>query len=450
MSFAFQPAHRGQEILRELARWNGDSSDQSDADNAITEADRTAKYSKMVCSPFVFFRGTNHLFWRDFANHPELKQFSGDRTHIWIQGDLHAENFGSFHNDEGHIVYDLNDFDEAAIADYQYDVWRMAISIVLVARERQKFDRDDQAAFVDSFCRSYLETIAQWATDKEELALEFTEKNTYGKLDDFLEDVKKNESRKKMLKKWTNLDNGDRYYDLSSSKLAPISEALRTEILQQMPEYGKTLTGELAYCPQYFHVKDIAHRRLAGTGSLGTPRFYIVIEGEGNHHKYDCILDVKRQGKPTPYHYLGKKFQRAYDRQFENDAQRQAIAYKALVKNTDDHLGWMKIGGEYYSVRERSPYKEAFPLDTLTKKKRFRKLAEQWGKILATSHSRADQDAQGSRINHDFDEALCHLTNGKFAAFSQLVQKVALSYADQVELDYEAFRTANPTLKCLD
>jgi len=438
--FNFDPTQRDDQTLDALKQWNKGLSDQN----------RLMKYSKMVCSPFVFFRGTNHLFWRDFANHPELEMFGNGQTKIWIQGDLHAENFGSFHNDEGRIVYDLNDFDEAVIADYQYDIWRMAISIVLVARQHKDFKKKDIEEFVESFCEGYLGTIAACCDSEAELEMEFTAKNTYGKLDDFLEDVEKNESRRDMLDKWTNVKGGDRYYDLSSDKLAAVTDAERAEILAQMPDYGKTLTGNLEYDPDYFHVKDIARRLLAGTGSLGVSRFYVVIEGDDDHHKYDCILDVKYQGKPTPYKYLGKAFQKAYDQQFKNDAQRQAIAYKALVKNTDDHLGWMKLGGEYYSVRERSPYKEAFPLDTLTTEKRFKKLAEQWGKILATSHSRANSDATNSKIDHAFDTAVHQLTHDKQKEFCHLVQKVAFTYADQTKLDWQAFKSGHPALTCLE
>lgn len=437
--FSFAPAQRKEILLGELDKWN----------QSLSPEDKKLKYSKMICSPFSFYRGTNHLFWRDFAQHPELKQFSNKQSQIWIQGDLHAENFGSFHNDQNRIVYDLNDFDEAVIADYQYDLWRMAISLVLVARQLKKFKTQEIAEFIAAFAGSYLAAIARCHHDQGDVELEFTAANTYGKLDDFLKDVEKNESRQKMLSKWTDIAHGDRYYDLSSDKLSPVTKTEREEMIQQMPEYGKTLTGRLQYNPQYFQVKDIARRLMAGTGSLGTPRFYIIIEGDDEHHEYDCILDVKRQHKPTPYHYLGKAFQKQYDRQFTNDAQRYAIAYKALVKHTDDHLGWLKFQNEYYCVRERSPYKESFPLDILTKPKRFQKMAEQWGKILATSHSRADQDAADSRINHAFDTAVYELTTGRESEFITLVQKIALSYAEQTELDWKTFKKAHPKLSCL-
>ncbi|OKH14224.1 DUF2252 domain-containing protein [[Limnothrix rosea] IAM M-220] len=436
--FNFEPTARDEEVLAELEQWNQKTSD----------VNRNIKYAKMICDTFSFFRGTNHLFWRDFANHPALEPFSNTQTQVWIQGDLHVDNFGSFHNDEGKIVYDLNDFDEAVISNYQYDLWRMAISLVLVAKQ-QKFKGKEQEAFIARFCKGYLEAIALYAKDPNAIRVEFTAKNTYGKLDDFLKDVEENESREKMLEKWTKVKKGDRYYDLSLDKLEKIDHETYQKIVDLMPEYGNTLTGELAYDPKYFHVKDIAKRLLAGTGSLGTDRYYVVIEGDKDHHDYDCILDLKAQGKPTPYFYLGEDFQKAYDAEFNNDAERHAIAYKALIRNTDDHLGWLELNAQSYSIRERSPYKEAFPLDELNKAKRFEKMAEQWGKILATCHSRA-AEAMTTQTAKVFAENVAKRAADQADNFIAQVQKIAKTYAAQVKLDYEAFKAANPNLKCLE
>ncbi|AFY38129.1 Protein of unknown function DUF2252 [[Leptolyngbya] sp. PCC 7376] len=437
--FDFEPTARDKDVLAELKKWN----------EHLKEKDRTYKYRKMICGAFPFFRGTNHLFWHDFANHPDLAQFSNDETQVWVQGDLHAENYGSFHNDEGHIVYDLNDFDESIITDYQYDLWRMASSLILVADQPQfDFSKKEQKSFIKSFCEGYLEAITLYAKDPNAIHIEFTAKNTYGKLDEFLEEVEKTKNRKGMLKKWTNVHE-ERYRDLQSDKLQAICKETYQAIVEQMPKYGNTLTGELAYDPKYFHVQDIAKRLLAGTGSLGTNRYYILIQGEDKEHKHDCILDMKAQGKPTPYHYLGEEFQKAYNAEFENDAERHAIAYKALIRNTDDHLGWLELDGQSYSIRERSPYKEAFPLETLKKTKRFQKMAEQWGRILATCHSRGAATML-SQTAISFAKNVDKLAGEKADEFIAQIQKVATSYAEQVNLDYKAFQTDNPKLKCLE
>src|SRR6476660_10486811 len=64
-------------------------------------------------SPFSFFRGTAHLFWEDLAGHSGALP---DAPLVWACGDLHLENFGSFRGDDALAHFDLNDFDEGALA----------------------------------------------------------------------------------------------------------------------------------------------------------------------------------------------------------------------------------------------------------------------------------------------------------------------------------------------
>ncbi|GAB6042391.1 DUF2252 domain-containing protein [Endothiovibrio diazotrophicus] len=418
--------------VTEIDSWNA----------ALSLADRDAKYCKMVVSPFIFYRGSNHLFWHDFANDPRIANFGNGDTQTWIQGDLHAYNFGSYDNDNGDVVYGLNDFDESVVADYQYDVWRMAVSLVLIARENNNLSSSEQQAMVDAFSEHYLDTLADVHGNNDELDAIYTKDNTYGRLDDFLDDVESGESRRKMLDKWTNEVDGVRQFDLSYEKLGEASAAERVQIEAAMAAYGQSLSGGIDYDNNFFAVKDVARRLLAGTGSLGTPRFYVLIEGASGSEDDDRILDVKRQGHPTPYHYLGSAFTTWYDANFPNPAVRHAIAYKALDIHVDDLLGWMILSDGDYSVRERSPFKDSFDTTELTSDTRYNKLAEQWGAILAMQHARADKDYNAGYVPASFDKEVDEATDTHHSEFRAQVRDIAFSYADQVEADYQAFVAA--------
>jgi uncharacterized protein (DUF2252 family) len=102
---ARDPDERGDEIVSVLADAFGD----------LIEADARAfrrKFRKMAASPFAFYRGSAPLFYADVAR---LDDPSADErtSHVWIQGDLHAENFGTYMDSAGILVFDVNDFDEA-------------------------------------------------------------------------------------------------------------------------------------------------------------------------------------------------------------------------------------------------------------------------------------------------------------------------------------------------
>ncbi len=187
---------------------------------------------------------------------------------------------------------------------------------------------------------------------------------------------------------------------------------------------------------------DVARRLSAGTGSLGTPRYYVLIEGKGGSWKDNHILDVKRQSKPSAYDYLSKEEQVDYDRRFANDAQRQAVAYQALGNRPDAFMGWMKLHNGWYSVRERSPFKETFPTESLTTEDAFVEMAQIWAKVMATDHARAVRHLEVDDEPYSLAKTVVGLTSrGERGRedFKALVRDAAFEYAEQVAADYGAF-----------
>lgn len=96
----------------------------------LMEADPHAfrvKYRKMAAEPFAFFRGTACIFYADVTRMRD--EFADSRTsRIWIHGDLHAENFGTYLNSDGRLTFNVNDFDEAYLGHLSWDLRRFAAS----------------------------------------------------------------------------------------------------------------------------------------------------------------------------------------------------------------------------------------------------------------------------------------------------------------------------------
>jgi hypothetical protein len=76
-----------------------------------------------------------------------LHLFGNPKTRTWLSGDCHCCNFGSFHNRRGETVYALNDFDESLVGDYQMDLWRLAVSILLAMKQVGVGDSDKVGRF---------------------------------------------------------------------------------------------------------------------------------------------------------------------------------------------------------------------------------------------------------------------------------------------------------------
>ncbi|HEY2607653.1 MAG TPA: DUF2252 family protein, partial [Paraburkholderia sp.] len=98
--------------------------------NAGRDPERLAmKYKAMRGSPFVFLRGTCHLFYERLPRDKVLD----DAPPVWICGDLHLENFGSYKADNRLIYFDNNDFDEACLAPALYELVRLLTSVLVGA-----------------------------------------------------------------------------------------------------------------------------------------------------------------------------------------------------------------------------------------------------------------------------------------------------------------------------
>ncbi|MGZ8650332.1 MAG: DUF2252 family protein [Solirubrobacteraceae bacterium] len=137
---------RGEEIASVLA----------DAFGELIEADARAfrrKFRKMAASPFAFYRGSAPLFYADVARLED--PWADEHTsRVWIQGDLHAENYGTYMDSEGVLVFDVNDFDEAYLGHFTWDLQRMAASLALLGYAKALSDRTIEATIPPTLQRT--------------------------------------------------------------------------------------------------------------------------------------------------------------------------------------------------------------------------------------------------------------------------------------------------------
>lgn len=124
------------------------------------------KMQKMRASPFAFYRGTAHLFFADMATLPASAYAGSSTAQTWLNGDMHLANLGAFRDDSGNFVYDTTDFDEGYWGQYVWDLRRMAVSIVLAARENG-LSSTRQEQLVRDFADAYDSTLIPYSNDKE-------------------------------------------------------------------------------------------------------------------------------------------------------------------------------------------------------------------------------------------------------------------------------------------
>ncbi|KXS37829.1 DUF2252 family protein [Modicisalibacter tunisiensis] len=409
------------------------------ANAGLDAADRDAKYAKLAASPYRFFRGTNHLYWDDVWHDWRVALFGGTpETQTWLQGDAHAYNFGAYGHHDDRVRYGMDDFDDALIGDYQYDVWRLAISVVLDARENVGLSAKATRKAVATLLAHYQAELARHREGEIPEAVNLD--TAKGVLKGFLGDVAAKNSRARMLGKWTRRDGEGRRFADRPNKLAGLPADKASQLRKAVEtEYPQTLSGGAAnQGAAHFRVKDLARRLDAGTGSLGLERYYVLIEADEAHGHDDVILDIKQQTPPEGWRLMDRAEKRAWRAAFPHEGIRHAAAFHAIAEHPDPYLGWLHLGETVFSVRERSPFKADYPTHKIDDGKSYRKLVRQWGRILAREHLR------GSRsLNPDdpgrFARHVCHHLEGRLDAFTDLVTTLAMRYADCVAQDHRTF-----------
>lgn len=430
MSHALTGHNRPQQVIEAIQQVNA----------PLAAATRQAKYAKMAASPYRFFRGTNHLYWQDVWHDWRFALFGGwPNTQTWLQGDAHVYNFGAYGHHDDQVRYGMDDFDDALIGDYQYDLWRLAISVVLDGRENVELSPKAIDKALNKLLESYYHTLADHTDDVRIEAV--TLDSAKGQLKPFMSKVADKQSRARMLEKWTTLDDqhGRRFAE-RPGKLANLPADLASQLRRLIEqEYQQTLQDPIKESdPRHFRVKDTARRLDAGTGSLGVERYYVLIEGGADHEHDDIILDVKEQVTPEAYRFMDKPQKQVWRRLFPNEGIRHAAAFHAIAEHPDAYLGWLTMNEKVFSVRERSPFKKDFPTHKLSGGKPYRKLAQQWGQILAREHLRGAQ-ALNNGDHRPFAMAVCQRLKGREEQFVDVVSTLAMAYADCVEQDYSVF-----------
>src|SRR4029450_12527024 len=136
-----------------------------DAFSHLIERDPRAfrgKFRKMAADPFAFYRGSAPLFYSD-VDRLEDPWVDEATSRVWIQGDLHAENYGTYMDSAGVLVFDVNDFDEAYLGHYTWDLQRMAASLALRGFCKALSDTSI-AKLIETYALAYADTVHSFTT----------------------------------------------------------------------------------------------------------------------------------------------------------------------------------------------------------------------------------------------------------------------------------------------
>ena len=403
-----------------------------DAFADLIDADPRAfrrKFRKMAQDPFSFYRGSACLFYADVADADD--RYADERTsRVWIQGDLHAENFGTYVNDAGILVFDVNDFDEAYLGHFTWDLKRMAASLALLGFVKALSD-DTIAKMIETFGQAYLDQVEHFHHGEEDDEFRLTLENTEGALRDVLQEARL-QTRWHMLEKATHVEGHDRVFKESSSA-RPVEEAERKEVLAAYADYLETIPEAKRQHSVSYDVKDVVGRVGFGIGSAGLPAYNLLVEGNSQALENDVILSMKQGNVAAPSRVVEDK--RITDH-FEHSGHRTAISQRALQAHSDPWLGWCELRGKGQVVQEISPYEADLSWEPLADPDEILPLLTYLGQATAKVHCVSDAGSAEELVDFETEEAIEAVIDDELP--SELAEFGA-KYGEQVRDDHGLF-----------
>src|SRR3954462_2790409 len=304
---------------------------------ALDPAAFRRKFRKMAASPFAFYRGSASLFYADQAGAYRDDRFLDERTsRVWIHGDLHAENFGTYMNSSGVLVFNVNDFDEAYVGPFSWDPKRFAASVALIGYQKALSD-ENITVLVTAFAHSYLTELRAIAAGGDDASCSITLQNADGVLRRVLQEARLN-TRVDLLAAQTTLDEYERRFSLGDGIYA-VEKDMHGTVCAAFERYLATLPAHRAVAT---NIKDIVLRKGVGIGSAGLPSYNLLLEGHTEALENDVIIYMKQAQVPAVARWVTDERVRGY---FKHMGHRTAESQRALQAHADPWLGYTELDG---------------------------------------------------------------------------------------------------------
>ncbi len=373
------------------------------------------KYERMSASAFGYFRGAVPVMAYDLSLMPN----TGIITQIC--GDAHVRNLGAFAGPDGRLIFDINDFDESMRGPFEWDIKRLATSLILAGRE---------AGNKTSLCE---EAVAACIQRYRKTMQMFTHMPVVDMARFQIHRLQRIALMSQVLfkaERSTPLHTQEQFtVEVPASKGVPahrivkemkpllvrVTGAKAREVLASLKAYRQSLLPERQHFLSLYRPLDVAFK-VVGTGSVGTRDYCVYFEGNGPDDP--LFLQIKEELPSSYAPYLDTD---AHNHQ----GRRAAEGQRAMQFQSDPFLGWTSIANRDYLVRQLNDHKASIEVTDL-KGTGLIDYAHLSGELVARGHARSG----------DCHVLAGYLGNGK--VFEKAIKTFANAYADQTERDWKA------------
>lgn len=391
-----------------------------------------ARFRKMAADPYAFYRGSASLFYTDMA---ELEDdWADERTgRVWIHGDLHAENFGTYMSNQGRLTFDVNDFDEAYVGHFSWDLRRFVASLTLLCWQKA-LPSQAVRGLARTYLEAYLGRVGDYVED-EQSAFAFGLDNTDGAIHRVLQQARA-ARRTRLLDSLTQIEDYERRFRDDGS-IRPLDDDEYAEVSEAFERYLGTIPdGERSRRRVFYRVKGIVGKKGFGIGSAGLPTYNVLIEGFDEAQENDIILTLKQSNIAAPSRIVEDERVRGF---FDDDGHRAVVSQRSLQTHTDPFLGYTSIRGVSFVVSELSPYKRDLSWEDLTEPDQMAPVLEALGQATAKIHCSTDEDSDHDLVPFRTETAILAAVGNSREEFIEDIVGFGEAYAETVRQDHALF-----------
>src|SRR3712207_6611371 len=407
-----------------------------DAFSELMDADPDAfrhKFRKMAAGPFAFYRRSACLFYADMERRED--RWADDRTsRVWIQGDLHADNFGTYMNGAGVFVFDVNDFDEAYLGHFTWDIQRMVASVALLGWMKAISDADI-AKLIETYVRAYLQQVRYFVGSDRDHAYSLRLETTDGEVKEILLKTRMN-TRVDMLDRMTLIDGGFQRRFRRGPGVRELDDAERAGVQAAYRAYLETIPEEKRFRSLTYEVKDIVGRKGFGIGSAGLPAYNVLVEGPTQALENDVVLSMKQGNVAAPSRIVHDERIEQY---FKHHGHRTAVSQRALQAHADPWLGYTEMDGVGFVVSELSPYIEDLDWSNLTEPHQMAAVLDYLGRATAKVHCVADKDSDPTIVGFQTEDEIVEAISGNEDEFVKEMMDFGMGYSEIARDDHRLF-----------
>lgn len=398
---------------------------------ADPDAFRT-KFRKMAADPFAFYRGSACLFYADVAERED--RWADDRTgRVWIQGDLHAENFGTYMDGSGVLIFDVNDFDEAFVGHFTWDLQRFAASVALMCWPKALSDTEI-AGLIETFVRSYVEQVRWFVDAAADADFSLNLLTARGAVLSALQSARLS-TRVGMLDRLTRIDDWERTFR-DGPGVRRLDTDERAAVEAAILRYLDTIPETKRFSGITYDVKDVIGKSGHGIGSAGLTTYTVLIEGFNQALDNDAVLSMKQGNVAAPGRVVDDARVHRY---FHHHGHRTAVSQRALQAHADPLLGYTELAGVGFVVSELSPYQADLDWSELTEPAELDEVIAQLGRAVAKVHCVSDADSDHSLVDFQTEEAIIAVVGDRVDEFVTDLVDFGLEYAATVRDDHRLF-----------